>query len=296
MKNKMIISVLACFFSSGSIAQVIFEPIQVNNYFTTYNPNEIIKNNVSSLTLSYCNTSLNRITHDTVKLYKKYFDLNGDEIKIIEFKEKTEEIQNIDTFILTNGNKYKDQYTIKSKNCFRIKKIYLDISDEQKTKVAQNELKKFKENGVKSIIFRDSGLSEFHRYEFQKKKLKFIYAEDNDSMFNTSFMKIFNVNRNEIDSIYYFYDYKRFSGKSIVTINSIKYLHSTVVLNKDFKIEQENIFDVEYNKLDIKLANLLQPSTSIIYYYNPNGLIKFVEFLLLENKKNICFFSYEYFK
>ena len=292
----MIISVLACFFSSGSIAQVIFEPIQVNNYFTTYNPNEIIKNNVSSLTLSYCNTSLNRITHDTVKLYKKYFDLNGDEIKIIEFKEKTEEIQNIDTFILTNGNKYKDQYTIKSKNCFRIKKIYLDISDEQKTKVAQNELKKFKENGVKSIIFRDSGLSEFHRYEFQKKKLKFIYAEDNDSMFNTSFMKIFNVNRNEIDSIYYFYDYKRFSGKSIVTINSIKYLHSTVVLNKDFKIEQENIFDVEYNKLDIKLANLLQPSTSIIYYYNPNGLIKFVEFLLLENKKNICFFSYEYFK
>ncbi len=296
MKNKIIILVLACFFSSRSIAQVIFEPIQVNNYFTTYNLNEIIKNKVSSITLYYCNTSLNRVTHDTFKVYKKYFDLNGNEMKIIEFKEKTKEIQNIDTFILTNGNKYKDLYTIKSKNSFRIKKKYLDISVEQKTKLAQNELKKFKENGVKSIIFRDSSLSVFHRYEFEKKKLKFIYAEDCDSMFNTSFMKIFSVNRNEIDSIYYFYDYKRFSGKSIVTINSIKYLHSTVVLNKDFKIEQENIFDVEYNKLDIKLANLLQPSSSIIYHYHPNGLVKFVEFLFLENKKDICFFTYEYFK
>ena len=66
----MIILVLACFFSSRSIAQVIFEPIQVNNYFTTYNLNEIIKNKVSSFTLYYCNTSLNRVTHDTFKVYK----------------------------------------------------------------------------------------------------------------------------------------------------------------------------------------------------------------------------------
>lgn len=291
MKKELLI--FFCFVSIMCIAQDKIPYFGESSFhYNTYNPLLIKKNNVKSLTNFYCFQCNDSTKNENIKDYKKYFDNNGDESKIVQFK-KNGGIYNYDTFINNNEKKYAEVFTVKNKSQ-KLRCMVLDIS--VKTSLLNNKkaIVFYKKKGLNKIDFRDSLSTKYYKYELKGSRLKLYYGEENDSLGNNKLIMLPDGKLNQIDTFVYKYDYTKLTGNSTFTINGVKYLHSTVILNKNLQLYQENIFNVEYNKLDVKLAKTIEPTFSKIYHYLENGLIDYIEILTFNNRYLINF-TYEFY-
>ncbi len=291
----MLLKACLCFCFFLSKGQVVNMPINNNFSSNTYSPANIVKNRVMALNISRCQNCISNEKNDTLKMYKKYFSLEGNEVKILVYKGKEANVNFTDSLVLIKGKTYRDIYTLKSNGSYKLISKYFDISDKEKIINDFAEIKKYKKMGCLNIKFIDSTFNTFYRYSLKDKKPKLDYAFESDSLYNVTMIKIYNNTRNEIDSISYIYNYPSLSGKSVLIKDKIKYLHSTITLNNSLQIVQENIFDAEYYKLDMKLATILEPSSSVIYHYTETGLISYIEYLYTENRRDVHFYTYEYY-
>ncbi len=274
-------------------AQITFNPVINAGYFNTYKPGLIKSNKVYSITSFYCENCLENKKNDTVKYYKKFFDSHANEIKIINYNLRGK-VTSVDSFVYNVDNKDCDIYTLKNKSQHIYRKI-IDFSEMNNIIYNPEKLKTIRKQKIRKINFVDVNVLKYYRFMFNGKNLQLNFGEENDENENIEKVLIWNEIDKIADSISYIYDDTHFSGRSIVIKNQVKYLHSTVMLNKNLQVVQENIFDVEYNKLDMKLASVLEPSSSIIYHYYANGLISYIEFLQTENSRDVHFYTYEYY-
>lgn len=262
------------------------------DYISTYNSSFIKKNQVLSLTKYYCGNCYDDTKIDTIINYKKYFTKNALEAKVINYKPNGK-IYLVDSFSYSTDSLTADIYLLRDNKKYIQCKLF-DFSLKESILNNKAICKSYKKQKMKRINFSSNLPMKYYEYILTDNGPELYTAFDYDSLGNVTRSIIKTNASKKLDTILYSYDYKQLSGRSIFFYNNIKYLHSTIILNDKFQLVHENIFDVEYNKLDYKLIQKLEPTESTMYYYYDNGLIKLIDFLKI-NYISKLFFKYEYY-
>lgn len=294
---RQLITILFLLIFIFTKAQATIKTIRSSYYSSSYDPFQIKKNNVQAFTRYYCYSYYDNNKVDTIIEYKKIFTKNGQESKIINYKSNGK-IFSIDSFSFSADSLISNICNIKGKKKY-IRSILFDFSLKELILNDKAKCDSYKSSKVEELVFYSftsmMAPERYYNYVLKKNGALIDRAFDYDSIGNIIKMTIKNKENNKLDTVFYSYDYKKLSGKSILYMENKKYLHSTIILNDKLQLVHENIFNVEYYKLDFKLAKELEPITSIIYHYHDNGLINYIEFIET-NRMLKYFYQYEYYQ
>lgn len=294
--RKLILIILLLSNLSFSFAQIqIIRYSSEGEYFITYYKDMVLKNKVSSFKISYCNNcnDSNKKKH-TILNYEKFFNVNGDEYKIINYK-KNGKTYLVDSFVYNNENFCEVMYESKNGKPFKPIIKYFELEEEKKILDNKESTQILIKNNFNQLVFSNKDGNKSHKYILTKNRIEPLNLYDYDNYYYFQKIIHFDTEFMTSDTITYKSDYENLNGKSIRIRNNITYLNSVMLFNNDNRIIKENFFDIPLNTLNVKNIKDIQPYETIIYHYIENGLFDYIEFFNYTGSKGIMSFQYKYY-
>lgn len=271
--------------------RIVIAPINFSVYIGTYNIDYIRLNKVKTMSVSYRNNYMDSTQTDIMD-YIKYFNREGEEQKVVGFYYNKP--VSVDSIVIRTTDMKEVFYSKKNRKFKPSSRIYY-TENQGAFPLNSPEIKQYGKSGWQYLRLYTDKYGSHNSYEWNKKSYKFLTRHAHDSLHNITTRIIPDDYEKKLDTFTYQYHYDRLLGVSIIYKANVKYLHSIITLNNNKQVALENIFDIEYDKVNINMAGTLSPNTVVTYHYLENGLNDTITIDREGGERTVYFFQYEYY-